>query len=160
MQAEQLEHCCASQRWVALMLAQGPFDDEQSALAAAQKAEQQLNEDDWLEAFAGHPQIGDLASLQEKYAATRDLAGQEQAGVNSADQAILETLARANAAYQEKFGFIFIVCATGKTAAQMLDLLEQRLPNSREEEIRNAAREQALITRIRLKQLLTLSSAD
>lgn len=154
MNREQLEYCCASSRWVELMLQQAPFADEQALMAAATAAESQLTETDWLQAFDGHPKIGDINSLKQKYANTRQMAGHEQSGVNSADEATLKALAAGNAAYEQKFGFIFIVCATGKSAEEMLALLQQRLPNSRETEIRNAAQEQAKITRIRLQQLM------
>ena len=111
-------------------------------------------EDDFLQAFEGHPEIGDVSTLREKYRNTEKLAGHEQSGVNSANEDTLQLLAQGNNDYKEKFGFIFIVCATGKSAEEMLQLLQQRLPNNRDEELANAAEEQRKITRIRLNKLL------
>ena len=105
-------------------------------------------------AFEAHPKIGDIKSLKAKYASTEALASGEQAGARVAPEAVLQRLKDGNDAYLHKFGFIFIVCATGKSAEQMLELLEQRLPNSREQELRIAAEEQAKITHIRLDKLL------
>jgi len=104
-----------------------------------------------LEAFSGHPQIGDLEALRNRYA---ERAHAEQGQVLSAPDETLAELKDMNEAYLERHGFIFIVCATGKSAEQMLELLEQRLPNSREQELRIAAEEQAKITHIRLDKLL------
>ncbi len=112
-----------------------------------------LSDCEWLEAFACHPQIGDMNSLRMKYAGNREWSAGEQAGVNAADEAILQALANGNAEYKEKFGFIFIVCATGKSAAEMLGILESRLPLSYAEEIVNAAREQRKITHLRIDKM-------
>jgi 2-oxo-4-hydroxy-4-carboxy-5-ureidoimidazoline decarboxylase len=110
--------------------------------------------DDYLEAFQGHPRIGDVESLAKKYANTKTWAGGEQKGVEGAASEVLERLAQGNADYEEKFGHIFIVCATGKSAAEMLALLEARMPNDPKTEVMVAAEEQNKITRIRLKKLL------
>ena len=103
------------------------------------------SEADFLEAFLHHLKIGDFDSLREKFSSTTHLAASEE---------ILQELAKGNADFQQKFGFIFIVCATGKSAAEMLELLQKRLPKSRERELQIAAGEQAKITRIRLGKLL------
>lgn len=113
------------------------------------------SENDWREAFDHHPKIGDINSLKKKYANTEALAASEQSGVSTATQDILERLAEGNRLYEEKFGYIFIVCATGKSAEEMLDILESRLPNSPDEEILIASQEQNKITLIRLDKLLT-----
>lgn len=112
-----------------------------------------LSDEDWLQAFDAHPKIGDVTSLKKKYANTHSLASGEQSATAAADESVLQRLKNGNDAYADKFGFIFIVCATGKSADEMLALLEARLPNTRAQEIENAAREQAKITHIRLDKL-------
>lgn len=109
---------------------------------------------DYLEAFAGHPKIGDPGSLPEKYASTRALASREQASVELASAQVRSELAEQNLRYFERFGFIFIVFATGKSAQEMLNLLNNRLGNSRHEELHNAANEQAKITQMRIAGML------
>lgn len=150
----ELERCCGSSEWVEQMLQFYPFQSPEQLLSLAEQVADQLAEDDWLEAFHHHPQIGDLDALKAKFAATADLAGNEQAGSVNASEATLEALAKGNQAYLEKFGFIFIVCATGKTADEMLALLQERLPHDRDTELRIAAGEQRKITRLRLEKLL------
>lgn len=149
-----LERCCGASEWVDQMLQYAPYANAQQVLMLAEQIADQLDESDWLEAFSHHPQIGDISALREKFAATADLAGQEQAGSVDADEATLQALAAGNQAYRDKFGFIFIVCATGKTAAEMLGLLQERLNHDRDTEVRLAAAEQRKITRLRLEQLL------
>ena len=113
-----------------------------------------LTEQDYLEAFKGHPMIGDLASLAKKFETTSSWAGEEQSSTKEASPEILESLSEANHTYLERFGFIFIICATGKSASEMLDSIEKRLKNSREIEIQNAADEQMKITLLRLEKLV------
>lgn len=150
---EALLRCCGSRRWADAMTARRPFADEDALFAAAEEVEKGLARADWLEAFAAHPRIGDAESLRKKFAATASWAANEQAGVASAPEAILQSLAVANRRYEEKFGHIFIVCATGKNAGEMLAILEQRLPNDPATELRVASAEQAKITRLRLEKL-------
>lgn len=102
---------------------------------------------DWRESFTHHPKIGDKKSLAEKF------AGKEQAGVASATEEITEALGRSNEEYEKRFGFIFIVCATGKSATEMLRLLTSRLSNTRDDELRIAMGEQHKITLIRFGKL-------
>jgi 2-oxo-4-hydroxy-4-carboxy-5-ureidoimidazoline decarboxylase len=149
-----LADCCVSRRWIDAMLGYRPYADGEALLDAARTSWANLGEDDWLEAFAGHPRIGDVASLRQKYASSAALAAAEQSGVAGADDALLERLAEGNRAYEERHGFIFIVCATGRSAAEMLALLESRIDNSRDEELRSAAREQLAILLLRLEKLL------
>ena len=104
--------------------------------------------------FQHHPKIGSVAELEKKFASTAKWASGEQAAVKDANQAVLQALSAGNEAYEAKFGYIFIVCATGKSAEEMLNLLKQRLPNSPEIEIEIAKGEQMKITIIRLKKLL------
>lgn len=146
--------CCVAQRWVSQMVQSVPFVSETQLFETADTIWAALGEADYLEAFEGHPKIGDVSSLKQKYANTKALASGEQFSVNQASDEVLQRLAAGNHAYEAKFGFIFIVCATGKSAAEMLALLEARLPHERAIEVQNAAEEQRKITRIRLEKLL------
>jgi 2-oxo-4-hydroxy-4-carboxy-5-ureidoimidazoline decarboxylase len=150
---EALTNCCASQAWVEAMLAARPFADDEAVEEAAEAAAAKLGEPDWLEAFAAHPLIGDVKSLRTKYAATKALAAGEQSGVAAASDATLQELATLNQEYRDRFGFIFIVFATGKTAEEMLAILEDRINNPRQRELLNAAGEQMKITKLRLQKL-------
>ena len=145
-----LAACCGASRWVARMLARRPFGSRNALLNAAREEWWALPPDDWLEAFSHHPRIGDRASLAARFPATHHLSAREQAAVGDATEEVLTALADANQAYVDRFGFIFIVCATGKTANEMLGLLRERLPNDRDMELRIAAEEQARITELRL----------
>ena len=149
-----LTQCCTAEAWVDGLLARRPFADRAELVAAADEVWAVLGEADYLEAFDGHPQIGDVDSLKARYANTKQLAAGEQAAVGEAPDEVIARLAEGNRAYADKFGFIFIVCATGKSAGEMLALLEARLPNSREQELVNAAEEQRKIFQIRLEKLL------
>lgn len=145
-----LARACGSSRWVEGMLAQRPFGGHDALLKAARKIWFALSESDWLEAFSHHPKIGDRASLEARFPATHHLSATEQAGVSAAATDVIAALAEANAAYLDRFGFIFIVCATGKSAEEMLTLLRERLHHDRVTELRIAAEEQAKITALRL----------
>lgn len=112
-----------------------------------------LAPDDWKEAFAAHPRIGDREALRDRFAETRHLAAREQAGVDGAPEDVVTALAIANERYEKRFGFIFIVCASGLTAEEMLRILHARLRNDPDAELRIAAEEQANITKLRLKRL-------
>ena len=150
---ERLRACCGSTRWVERMLVRRPFGDQSSLLAAARDEWFGLGEDDWREAFAHHPRLGDRAALARRFAATRHLSERAQNGVAGAGADELSALAEANRVYEQRFGYIFIVCASGRTAAQMLALLRARLGNNPDVEIRVAAAEQAEITTLRLRGL-------
>lgn len=151
---EELTRCCGSSAWVEKMASFFPFRNKEELFQKADEVWNGLTEKDWLEAFGHHPKIGDANSLKEKFAATAKWASGEQASVQQASQQTVEKLAYGNRQYEDKFGYIFIVCATGKSADEMLDILQSRLPNKPETEIRMAAAEQAKITRIRLEKLL------
>jgi 2-oxo-4-hydroxy-4-carboxy-5-ureidoimidazoline decarboxylase len=153
-----LERCCGASRWVDAMLALRPFADRAALFAAADRAFAVLARADWLEAFSHHPKIGDLDALRSKFATTAGWAGEEQRGASAADEATLRRLAEGNRAYEERFGYIFIVCATGKSASEMLALLEARLGNAPEFELAVAASEQKKITRLRLEKLLSTAA--
>jgi len=152
---EALQKCCGSTAWVGNMLAVFPIADVEILLNKATTVWNSLTETDWREAFTHHPKIGgDVAALREKFASTSTWAEGEQASVRKASQETLEALAAGNTEYEHKFDYIFIVCATGKSADEMLALLKGRLTNAPEDEILIAAGEQNKITRIRLEKLL------
>ncbi len=127
------------------MAAERPFRDPEHAGRAADRIWRSLSREDWLEAFRAHPRIGDRSASGR--------AAHEQAGAMSAAARVREALASGNRAYEERFGCIFLVCASGKTAAQMLALLEERLANDPETELSVAAEEQRKITQLRLEKL-------
>jgi len=146
--------CCTSDAWIERMVAGRPYGSADEVRSAANDNWKGLVDADYLQAFEGHPKIGDVSSLKAKYANTKELAAGEQSAVNEASDATIQALADGNSAYESKFGFIFIVCATGKSAGEMLELLQARLPNSRDQELVNAAEEQRKIFHIRLEKLL------
>jgi 5-hydroxyisourate hydrolase/2-oxo-4-hydroxy-4-carboxy-5-ureidoimidazoline decarboxylase len=147
--AKELFSCCGSEKWVSLLMQSFPFASEKKL---ADKATaiwyDECSERDWLESFSHHPEIGDTKSLTEKF------AGKEQAGVAAASEETIEALSKANGEYKNKFGFIFIVCATGRSADEMLQLLQDRLKNTIAEELHIAMGEQHKITLIRFAKLL------
>ena len=116
---EILSRACGSSRWLDLMMARRPFGSAEALLSLARSEWFSLGEDDWLEAFSHHPKIGDRASLEKRFPATHDLSSKEQAAVGSARTDVIDALAEANEVYLERFGFIFIVCATGKSADEI-----------------------------------------
>ena len=148
-----LTTCCGSTAWVDRMLRRRPFGSRDGLLAAAREEWLALGPEDWREAFGHHPKIGDREALRARFAVTRHLSEREQAGVDGAPDAVLDALAEENRRYEQRFGYIFIVCATGLGAGEMLERLRTRLGNSAEQEIRIAAGEQAKITGLRLKAL-------
>lgn len=151
-----LERCCGSSRWVAGMLERRPFSSAEELFEAAESVWSGLDRDDYLEAFSHHPQIGaDPAELAKRFARTAVWSSSEQARVRGADPAVLQRLAEGNSRYLARFGFLFIVCASGKSAEEMLSLLEARLDNEPARELSLAAAEQGKITRLRLEKLAT-----
>jgi OHCU decarboxylase len=160
MEAEaELLACCGASRWVQGMLARRPFGNCAELFAAADEVWRSLGREDWLEAFARHPQIGETAVEKQIKSETGQhissrWSAEEQSGAqrNSAD--IVARLAEGNRVYRQRFGFIFIICATGKTAEEMLAILERRLQNDASAELTIAAEEQRWITRLRLEKLL------
>ena len=151
---EELIKCCGSPAWVKKMMPFVPAEDLVELLEDAEEQWWLCTEADWIEAFAQHPKIGDLESLQKKFEDTAEWAAGEQSGVNTASPGTIKALAEANKSYEEKFGYIFIVCATGKSAEEMLGMLQSRLQNPPEEEIKIAADEQNKITKLRIEKLL------
>lgn len=152
---ELLSQCCGAKRWVEKMCKIFPVEDDTTLLQQAEIIWYNCDAKDWLEAFTHHPKIGDLESLKKKFASTAAWTSVEQSGVKHATQQVLEALSQANKSYEEKFGYIFIVCASGKSAEEMLNLLSERLHNKPEDEIRIAMHEQNKITKIRIEKLLS-----
>jgi 2-oxo-4-hydroxy-4-carboxy-5-ureidoimidazoline decarboxylase len=152
--AAEFTKCCGSSSWVQKMVKARPFSDENSLFDHAHLAWEACSEEDGWEAFTHHPKIGGKEELAKKFASTATWASGEQASVKEAGEEVLEALTKGNVEYESKFGYIFIVCATGKSAREMLDLLLKRLPNSPETEIKIAMTEQMKITLIRLQKLL------
>ena len=144
--------CCGSTRWVDAMLADRPFGSMQRLLETADAAWRACSPDDWKEAFSHHPRIGERNLQQAGFASTRHLSETEQAGVAGVAEDVIADLEEANRLYENRFGYVFIVCATGKSAAEMLALLRVRLSNELATEIQIAAAEQAKITALRLKK--------
>ncbi|RKH80507.1 2-oxo-4-hydroxy-4-carboxy-5-ureidoimidazoline decarboxylase [Corallococcus sp. AB045] len=151
---EAFTRCCGSTKWVQRMLAVRPFRDAEHLYAEAVDAWARTGPEDWKEAFTHHPRIGDVSKLREKFASTAQWSSQEQKGVAGANEGVLQALAQGNRDYESRYGFIFLICATGKSAAEMLELLQDRMHNTPEAELKIAAGEQAKITRIRLEKLL------
>lgn len=149
-----LTRCCGATRWVVRMLEQRPFTDRAEVLYTADVVWWGLTADDWREAFAHHPKIGDLESIRARFANTRVWSAREQAGVQDASEAVLQGLAQGNQDYEAKFGYIFIVYAIGKSAAELLHLLQLRLSNDPETESHIAAEEQRRIIQLRLGKWL------
>ena len=148
-----LRTCCGATEWVERMIERRPFGTRDALLTTARDIWFNLDRADWLEAFSHHPKIGDRDALGQRFATTRHLSQKEQARVRAASEKTLSDLTAANEEYEQKFGYIFIVCATGRTADDMLALLRARLKNDPELEIVNAAEEQAKITELRLLSL-------
>ncbi len=153
--AEALLRCCGSARWVKGMTAERPFDSVEQLHAAADRHWADASRADILEAFGHHPRIGaDIEQLRKKFASTAQWSAGEQSSVASADESTLHALRDGNLAYEARYGHIFIVCAQGKSAAEMLEILRSRLNNDPSDELTIAAGEQRKITHLRLDKLV------
>lgn len=146
--------CCGSSRWAREMASRRPYGTREALFDAAGRRWAALTKPDRLEAFEHHPRIGER-QLREKFGATAPWAGQEQSGVRTATEDLLAALAQGNRDYERRFGHIFLVCATGKSAAEMLEILRRRMANASDVEFEEACGEQAKITRLRLEKLLS-----
>jgi 2-oxo-4-hydroxy-4-carboxy-5-ureidoimidazoline decarboxylase len=151
---ESFQRCCGSRRWSEAMARARPFESEAGLIETAKRVWWGLSEADWREAFGAHPRIGDVDAIRARFATIAALASREQAGALGASEEVLQNLARGNRQYEDRFGYIFIVCASGKSAEEMLGLLTQRLANDPRAEIKLAADEQMKITRIRLERIV------
>ena len=146
--------CCGSTRWAAEVAALRPFWDVGQLLSIAGRIWRELSWEDWLEAFRAHPKIGESKPEVETGGEAQRWSEGEQAGARDASAETLLALASANREYEERFGFIFIVCAAGRSADEILGLLRARMGNDPETELRVAAEEQWRITELRLKKFL------
>jgi 2-oxo-4-hydroxy-4-carboxy-5-ureidoimidazoline decarboxylase len=152
--SELLVECCAASRWVAGMLARRPFKSRAAVLSTADEIWRSLDSADWREAFSHHPRIGERKSAVPQSERGSAWAAGEQSGVERADDDVRRALAATNREYEQRFGYIYIVFATGKSAEEILALARQRLQNDPDVELRTAAEEQRKITRLRLDKLL------
>jgi len=147
--------CCGSSEWARRIEKQRPFENFEDLSSKAAAVWWSLDRDHWLEAFHSHPKIGEQKAKATISPHSQAWSGQEQAGMQSSTTRTIEELAVLNREYEEKFGFIYIVCATGKSSEELLRILRDRLANTAETELRNATAEQAQITKLRLNKLLT-----
>jgi OHCU decarboxylase len=150
----ELLKCCGSTLWARRMGRERPFHNLQELLMKADSVWWSLDAEDWLEAFSRHPKIGEKESARAQSAEAHRWSEQEQSGASSAAEETRLALAAANREYERKFGHIYIICATGKTANEMLSILRERLQNDKDKELRVAAEEQRRITHLRLSKLL------
>jgi len=144
--------CCGSRTWAAGMASKRPLQDDGALLAASDEIWRGLGEPDWVEAFRSHPRIGETRAQKDATAQSSAWSAQEQQKAATADEAIKMALKWGNREYEQKFGRIFIVCATGKSASEILEILRRRLHNDEATELQQAAEEQRQIMHIRLKK--------
>ena len=156
--APLLESCCGSHAWVQAMLERRPFRSLARILDEADEIWWSLSPEDWREAFDHHPRIGDQSAAAPQAAVARAWSADEQRGATASSDATRQAIVDGNREYERKFGHIYLVSATGKSAAEILDLLRVRLSNDPATELRVAALEQAKITRLRLEKLFGLTS--
>lgn len=152
--------CCSSKAWAAGMAARRPFSDVTTLLAASEETWSNLSAADWMEAFRGHPRIGESlatpsVSDQSGSEKSKTWSAQEQQNVAATGDAVKVRMAEANQEYEKRFRHIFIVCAVGKSAPEILEILQRRLQNDGPTELRQAAEQQRQITRIRLTKWLS-----
>jgi 2-oxo-4-hydroxy-4-carboxy-5-ureidoimidazoline decarboxylase len=159
--ADEILPCCGSRSWAKGVTSRRPFADESTLLAASDDVWLSLTESDWLEAFLGHPRIGESAvaespERQKKRAPSQSIvwSEQEQSNVATADDALKAALANGNREYERRFNRTFIVCASGKSPAEILSILQRRLANDGSAELHEAAEQQRQITQIRLRKWL------
>lgn len=150
---EELFRCSGSEEWVEKMIQHHPFQSWEEIAHIARDSWFSLPQGSWKKAFLHHPKIGDKESLKKKFTSTTSWSKNEQSGVQSASNEILDALHNGNEEYEQKFGYIFIICATGKSAEEMLSALQLRLQNLPEIEIEIAASEHLTITLLRLEKL-------
>jgi 2-oxo-4-hydroxy-4-carboxy-5-ureidoimidazoline decarboxylase len=146
--------CCGSKAWAEALTARRPIADEASLLRLSDQVWDGLPAPDWLEAFATHPRIGERKAPVRASAQSAAWSAQEQQA-SAADETVQSALAEGNREYERKFGRVFLVCATGKSAAEILAILKRRLQNGEATELREAAEEQRKITNLRLTKWLS-----
>jgi OHCU decarboxylase len=151
---EEFLKCCGSQSWARLMTAARPFATLAKLIKESDRIWWSLASADWLEAFRSHPRIGEREAVEQTSFDAHKWSEQEQSGTHDATRDEVRFLADLNSKYEQRFGYIFIVCATGKSANEMLENLEIRLHNEPESELRIAAKEQSRITQLRLQKMI------
>jgi OHCU decarboxylase len=145
--------CCGSRTWARAMNGTRPFATVAQLLVTADDVWSSLGNEDWLEAFHAHPKIGEKQAATAQSEQAQEWSAREQAGTYEATAKTKAALADGNRKYIERFGFIFIICASGKSAEEMLASLNSRLQNDAQTELKIAAEEQRKITRLRLEKL-------
>lgn len=153
--AEEILPCCGSKAWAQGMAKRRPILDEETLQTSSDQVWTNLNEADWMEAFRSHPRIGDSQAPAATPPVSAAWSSEEQQEVGVANEDIKEALAKGNRVYEQRFKRTFIVCATGKSAAEMLELLRRRLRNDDATELHETAEQQRQITQIRLKKWLS-----
>ena len=154
--AAELLKCCGSKNWARRLMSEHPFESLTQLFESADQIWWSLEPRDWLEAFHSHPKIGEQKAAAAVTVEAQRWSEDEQSGIRDSAAATIAALAEMNREYEEKFGYIFIVCASGKSSEAMLEILHARLGNDPEEELRIAAAEQAKITQLRLKKLVAM----
>ena len=157
--AAEILSCCGSRAWAQCLAGKRPFAEEQTLFSAADECWQSLPEADWLEAFRSHPRIGEQHAEKKTTAASAAWSRSEQSQMSHADDAILLRMREGHRQYEERFGRIFIVCASGKQPAEMLGILERRLANDPARELQESARQQQQIMQLRLRKWLAQTEA-
>jgi 2-oxo-4-hydroxy-4-carboxy-5-ureidoimidazoline decarboxylase len=151
----EFRRCCGTKVWAEKVADLRPFSGKEELFRRAREIWNSLGEKEWREAFAHHPRIGGAEELRKKFSDTSAWASEEQSGVRSAGEDVIASLAEGNRKYEARYGHIFLVCASGKSAKEMLAILESRMNNSPEKELIIAADEQAKITQIRLEKMIS-----
>jgi 2-oxo-4-hydroxy-4-carboxy-5-ureidoimidazoline decarboxylase len=151
---EEILPCCGSQRWAQELIRLRPFGTASDLFEASDRVWGDLGREDWEEAFRSHPRIGERKAPTTATMQSATWSRQEQDGIHAEDAAVLVELARRNDEYETRFGRVFLVCATGKSATEMLELLRRRLGNDVETELREAVEQQRQITQLRLRKWL------
>jgi 2-oxo-4-hydroxy-4-carboxy-5-ureidoimidazoline decarboxylase len=155
--AQVFRACCGASRWIDAMVARRPFASTGAAISMADDIWLAMGPDDWREAFAHHPRIGERAAAKPQDERAAEWSAGEQSSVANADATIQDELAGINRAYEARFGYIYIVCASGRSADELVEIARRRLTNAPDDELRVAAEEQRQITRLRLRKLLSLT---
>jgi 2-oxo-4-hydroxy-4-carboxy-5-ureidoimidazoline decarboxylase len=154
---EVFRACCGASRWVDAMVERRPFASTDAIISMADDLWLAMRPGDWHEAFAHHPRIGERAAATPQDERAAAWSAGEQSSIANAEASIHDELVEINRAYEARFGYIYIVCASGRSADELLDIARRRLTNAPDDELRIAAEEQRQITRLRLRKLLSLT---
>ena len=150
----QLKSCCSSTKWAESLLQERPFASREDFLEKGESIWKALDHSDVMEAFDGHPKIGDTKQDEPQFKAGKSFSQKEQQGVAGASEELLETMRELNAQYEQRFGYIYIVFASGKSLTQMVSIIKERLENGADDELEVAKNEQFKITKNRMEKLL------